>query len=63
MHLPFCRIGEDKAVVPVLGEDENIREQVQQGERLLEGAADGSGNKLGQHRHAPIIPMFRTVLQ
>lgn len=63
MHSPFRRIGEHKTVVTVLGKDENIREQIQQGERLLEGAADGFGMKEGQHRHAANIPIFRTSLQ
>ncbi len=63
MHSPFRRIGEHKTVVKILGKDENIREQIQQGERLLEGAADEFGMKGGQYCHAPNIPIFRTSLQ
>ena len=63
MHPPLGRIGEHKAVVTVFGKDKNIREQVQQGERLLEGASDWFGIEWGQHRHAANIPNFRTPLQ
>ena len=63
LHAPFGFVGEDETVVLVLGEDEDIGQEVEQGEGLLEAAAQGIGAEGGGRDHALNLPIFGRVLQ